>query len=88
MFTYDELEKLIDDHLWGKKEFVIFQQILEKISKETDIPVKELKLMLYHNKSKYYNTTGYINGNKISIQNFIITSKKKIKKIFFQFKQS
>ena len=69
-------------------DMIIFDNLLGQIAKENDLLLKDLKSILYQNKSKYYETSGYINGKRISLQNLIGTFKKIIKKIFVEIEKT
>ncbi len=78
------IEKLIEDELKKESDYILFDELLEKIAKDNGIKIKKIKSVLYQNNSKYYETSGYIDGKRVSIQNFILSSKKIFRKIFHQ----
>jgi len=83
MLSCKNLEKQIEDQLeLDEDDLIIFDNLLSQIAQENGLELKDLKSILYQKKSKYYETSGYINGKRISLQNLIMTFKKIIKKIF------
>ncbi len=81
MITINELENKIESLLEFNSDFIILEHLLDLISSEEDIPKKELKSLLYQNKSKFYEVIGYIDGKRLSLQNAIFTSKSIVSKI-------
>ena len=88
MINCTKLENEIRDQLIDKNDYIIFNNILLQIAEENNITLKDIKSILYQNKSKFYETSGYINGKRISLQNLIITFKKLIKRIFQEVENS
>jgi len=88
MITCTKLEEQIKKQLEQKEDMIIFDNLLSQIAKENALKLKDLKSILYHNKSEYYETSGYIDGKRISIQNLINTFKNIIKKIFREIEDS
>ena len=89
MLTCTKLESQIEYYyLEFLSEVVIFDDILEQIATDNYTTVKELKNILYYNKSKYHGTKGFIDGNRISNSNLSITSKRLFKKIFNNIEKS
>lgn len=81
----EEVEYQIEEILSNNSsDLIIFDQLLKIIADQNNLSVKKIKSILYHNKSVYYGTSGYIDGKRISIQNLSITSKKIFKKIIKQ----
>ena len=86
MITYEKLEHQIEQQvkilLQEEDDCIIIDNILTQIATQNNLKIKDLKRLLYQNESYLYGISGYIDGNKISIQNLIITFKRVTKKIF------
>ena len=95
MITCTDLEEQIKDQIDQtnqsndeQNDVIIFDNLLLQIANENGLMLKDLKGILYHNKSGYYETSGYISGKRMSLQNLIGTFKKIIKKIFIDIEKS
>jgi len=88
MLKCSQLETDIENIVTDYPDYIIFEDLLDVLSKKYSTNNKVLKRILYKNASKYYYTSGFINGKRISSQNFVITSKRVFTKAFKQIESS